>query len=212
MWRDSTTADEKLAALENTQREQLAQLQTARSERGVVLQSFRSEARSRAASLDRLKQQQSLLEKLLRELRRAAQRFPVEGRGPFATLKGQLAWPVEGRTLARFGERRAGALRWEGMLLAAERGAPVRAIYHGRVLYADWLAGLGLLVIVDHGDGYLSLYGHNDQLYRKVGERVTAGDILAAAGDSGGRERPQLYFEIRRSGRPLDPQPWFRSR
>jgi septal ring factor EnvC (AmiA/AmiB activator) len=207
-----TTADEKLAALENTQREQLAQLQTARSERGVVLQSFRSEARSRAASLDRLKQQQSLLEKLLRELRRAAQRFPVEGRGPFATLKGQLAWPVEGRTLARFGERRAGALRWEGMLLAAERGAPVRAIYHGRVLYADWLAGLGLLVIVDHGDGYLSLYGHNDQLYRKVGERVTAGDILAAAGDSGGRERPQLYFEIRRSGRPLDPQPWFRSR
>ena len=79
------------------------------------------------------------------------------------------------------------------------------------VVYADWLAGLGLLVIVDHGDGYLSLYGHNDELYRKVGERVTAGDPLAAAGDSGGRSQPELYFALRRGGRAIDPRPWFRN-
>jgi septal ring factor EnvC (AmiA/AmiB activator) len=95
------------------------------------------------------------------------------------------------------------------MLLTAERGAAVRSIYHGRVIYADWLAGLGLLVIVDHGGGYMSLYGHNDALFRKVGERVTAGDSIAAVGDSGGRPRPELYFEIRRNARPLDPRPWF---
>ena len=97
------------------------------------------------------------------------------------------------------------------MLFAVERGAPGRAIYHGRVVYADWLAGLGLLVIVDHGGGYLSLYGHNDELYKKVGERVTAGDTLAAAGDSGGRTQPELYFALRRGGRAIDPRPWFRN-
>jgi len=97
------------------------------------------------------------------------------------------------------------------VLVATERGAPVRSIYHGRVAYADWLAGLGLLVIVDHGGGYLSLYGHNDSLFKAVGERVTAGDTIAAAGDSGGRPQPQLYFEIRRGGKPVDPRPWFRN-
>ena len=113
--------------------------------------------------------------------------------------------------VARYGETRAGGLRWDGMLLATERGAPVRAVYHGRVVYADWLAGLGLLVIVDHGGGYISLYGHNDELYRKVGERVNAGDSLAAIGDSGGRTQPELYFAIRRGGRAIDPRPWFRN-
>jgi septal ring factor EnvC (AmiA/AmiB activator) len=103
-------------------------------------------------------------------------------------------------------------LRWEGVLVAAARGAPVRAVYRGRIVYADWLAGLGLLVILDHGNGYLSLYGHNDQIYRKVGDTVAAGDPIAAVGDTGGRTDPELYFEIRRGGRPVDPLPWFRTR
>jgi len=102
-------------------------------------------------------------------------------------------------------------VKWDGVLVATERGAPVRAIYQGRVVYADWLPGLGLLTIVDHGDGYLSLYGHNDHLYKAVGERVGAGEPVAAAGDSGGRTRPELYFEIRKAGRPVDPRPWFRA-
>ena len=97
-------------------------------------------------------------------------------------------------------------------MIATGRGAPVRSIASGRIAYADWLPGLGLLVIVDHGDHYLSLYGHNDQLYKAVGERVAPGDTIAAAGDSGGRSRTELYFEIRRNGKPIDPGPWFRAR
>jgi septal ring factor EnvC (AmiA/AmiB activator) len=95
--------------------------------------------------------------------------------------------------------------------VATERGVPVKAVCQGRVIYADWLPGLGLLAIVDHGDGYLSLYGHNERLYKAVGENVAAGDAIAAAGDSGGSSRPELYFEIRKAGKPVDPRPWFRN-
>jgi septal ring factor EnvC (AmiA/AmiB activator) len=119
---------------------------------------------------------------------------------------------VAGRIVARFGEQRATGVNWDGMVLGTERGAPVHAISSGRVIYADWLPGLGLLAIVDHGEGYLSLYGYNDQLRKSAGEAVAAGEVIAAAGDTGGRSQPQLYFELRRAGRPLDPRPWFRRR
>ena len=97
------------------------------------------------------------------------------------------------------------------MVIAAPRDSPVRAVSSGRVAYADWLPGMGLLVIVDHGDGYLSLYGHNDRLYKPVGSAVSAGEVIAAAGDTGGRAEPELYFEIRRAGKPIDPRPWFKT-
>jgi septal ring factor EnvC (AmiA/AmiB activator) len=118
---------------------------------------------------------------------------------------------VSGRLLASFGQVRAGGVKWDGMLVSGAQGTPVRAVYHGRVVYADWLSGLGLLTIIDHGDGYLSLYGHNDRLYKEVGEKVTAGDTIATVGDSGGRQTPALYFEIRKAGRPVDPRPWFKT-
>jgi septal ring factor EnvC (AmiA/AmiB activator) len=98
------------------------------------------------------------------------------------------------------------------MVVATERSAPVRAVAAGRVIYADWLPGLGLLSIVDHGAGYLSLYGYNEQLRHQAGDVVSAGDVIASAGDTGGRPEPQLYFEIRRGGKPIDPRPWFRQR
>jgi septal ring factor EnvC (AmiA/AmiB activator) len=104
------------------------------------------------------------------------------------------------------------AKKWQGVLLDAERAAPVKAVYRGRVVYADWLAGLGLLVIVDHGGGFLSLYGHNEQLFRRVGDTVVAGDTIAGVGDTGGRPSPQLYFEIRQGAKPVDPAPWFKTR
>ena len=151
------------------------------------------------------------LEKLLRELRTAMERFPLEGNDVFVRLRGKLAWPVSGRLVARFGDARAGGVHWDGVLVATERGAPVKAVCQGRVIYADWLPGLGLLTIVDHGDGYLSLYGHNERLYKAAGEPVTAGEPIAAAGDSGGSSRPELYFEIRKGGKPVDPRPWFRA-
>ena len=118
---------------------------------------------------------------------------------------------VGGRLVARFGEPRAGGVKWDGVLVATERGAPVRAVYGGRVIYADWLPGLGLLTIVDHGEGYMSLYGHNERLYKAAGERVNAGDTLGSAGDSGGSNRPELYFEIRKAGKAVDPRPWFKA-
>ena len=201
----------RLSDLETRQRGEVERLDKARAERGEVLASLTAEARSRAASLDRLKREQAALEKLLRELRRAIEKFPSDSKSPFARMRGKLAWPTTGRVIARYGQTRAGGLKWDGVLVSTTRGAPVRAVYHGRVIYADWLAGLGLLVILDHGDGYLSLYGHNEQIYRKVGERVTAGDPVAAAGDTGGRSSPELYFEIRRAGRPVSPFPWFRN-
>jgi len=206
--------EERLAALEDQQRGEVSKLQAARERRGRALVSLEAESKNRARELERLKDQQSGLEKLVRELRRALERidkFPTDSKDAFAKLRGKLAWPVSGRLVASYGQVRAGGVKWDGVLVAGSAGAPVRAVYHGRVVYADWLSGLGLLVIVDHGDGYLSLYGHNERLYKEVGERVTAGDTIATLGDSGGRPRAELYFEIRKGGRPVDPRPWFRS-
>ena len=174
----------------------------------------RPNRRTARKELERLKEQQGGLEKLVRELRRALERidkFPTDSKDAFAKLRGKLAWPVAGKLVASFGQTRAGGVKWDGVLLAGAQGTPVRAVYHGRVVYADWLSGLGLLTIIDHGDGYLSLYGHNERLYKEVGERVTAGDTIATLGDSGGRPRPELYFEIRKGGRPVDPRPWFKT-
>jgi murein hydrolase activator len=203
--------DAKLAELEKQQRTDLAELEQAREKRSGVLASLTAESNSHAQSLERLKSQQGGLEKLLRELRRAIEKFPIDNNDAFAHLRGKLAWPVGGKLVARFGESRAGGVKWDGVLVATERGAPVRAVYGGRVIYADWLPGLGLLTIVDHGEGYMSLYGHNERLYKTVGERVSAGDTLGSAGDSGGSNRPELYFEIRKGGKAVDPRPWFKA-
>jgi len=203
--------DQQLAELEKQQRAQLHALEQARTQRTHVLASLEAQSHTRAQNLERLRSQQAGLEKLLRELRTAMERFPLEGNDAFARLRGKLAWPVTGRLVARFGDARAGGVHWDGVLVATERGAPVKAVCQGRVIYADWLPGLGLLTIVDHGDGYLSLYGHNERLYKAAGEPVAAGEPIAAAGDSGGSSRPELYFEIRKGGKPVDPRPWFRA-
>jgi len=213
---DAGLAEEeaRLAALEEQRKDELSRLQSARERRGRALVSLEAESKNRARELERLKDQQGGLEKLVRELRRALERidkFPTDSKDAFAKLRGKLVWPVAGKVLASYGQIRAGGVKWDGVLLGGAQGAAVHAVYHGRVIYADWLSGLGLLTIIDHGDGYLSLYGHNERLYKEVGERVTAGDTIATVGDSGGRSTPALYFEIRRAGRPVDPRPWFKS-
>jgi septal ring factor EnvC (AmiA/AmiB activator) len=209
---DLETEEERIRRLEQQQNSELSRLEKARSERGEVLANLNAEAKARSASLQRLQREQAALEKLLRELRRAAPQFPADSRSPFAGMRGKLAWPTSGKLVARYGQQRAGSVKWEGVLISAARGTPVRAVYRGRVVYADWLAGLGLLLIIDHGGGYLSLYGHNEQLFRTVGEQVAPGDTVGSVGDSGGRAQPELYFEIRRAARPLDPTPWFKDR
>jgi septal ring factor EnvC (AmiA/AmiB activator) len=149
----------------------------------------------------------------LKELNRSLKSVaPPDNATAFGRSRGELAWPVAGEVTAKFGDNRASGIKWEGVVIATERDAPVRAVSSGRVVYADWLPGLGLLTIVDHGEGYLSLYGHNDRLLKAVGEPVAAGEPIAEAGDTGGRASPELYFEIRREGKPVDPAPWFKAR
>ncbi len=202
--------DARLAGLQQARQAQVSALQQARSQRLQVLAGIAAQTRTRAARLGRLRRQQAGLESLLAQLRQATASLPPEdlGHSLFSRLRGRLPRPVAGRIIQSYGQVRAGGLKWQGDLFATERDAPVRAVSQGRVVYADWLAGLGLLIIIDHGDGYMSLYGHNARLYESVGQRVAAGQTIAAAGDSGGSARPELYFEIRKQGKPLDPRLW----
>jgi septal ring factor EnvC (AmiA/AmiB activator) len=133
--------------------------------------------------------------------------------GNFANARGKLPWPVDGRLVARYGTPRGGDARtkWDGVLIGASVGTQVRAVHGGRVVFADWLRGAGLLVILDHGNGYLSLYGHNQSLLRDAGDIVKAGDPIATVGTSGGQEAAALYFAIRQQGRPSDPAQWCRA-
>lgn len=127
----------------------------------------------------------------------------------FAQLKGKLGWPARGDFLQQFGDsRHDGRLRWNGVLIRAPEGREVSAIFHGRVVFADWLRGFGLMTIIDHGDGYMSLYGYNQSLLKQVGDWVEAGEPVATVGNSGGQQGNALYFEIRHNGRAVDPRQW----
>ena len=212
---DATLAQQQgaLTALRQQQQSQLAALAAAGAQRRQVLIALTLRAQTRHQQLAQLQAQQAALARVVTRLGRAsvgASAAP-DLHGPFARLRGELAWPVNGRLTAEFGQLRPSGVPWDGILIATRQDAPVHAVSAGRVVYADWLPGLGLLVILDHGDGYLSLYGHNDRLYKAVGAAVKAGEVIAAAGDSGGRADPQLYFEIRRAGKPVNPLPWFRT-
>jgi len=206
------TETRRLAELEGQRQQQLGALEGARNERAAALAAVRQKLQSRSARLDALKDQAATLTRLLEELRRALRDFPIDRQEPFDRLRGQLAWPVQGKLLADFGEARSSGINWNGVLLGTDRGAQVRALYYGRVIYADWLPGLGLLVILEHSGGYLSLYGHTEQIFKSVGDWVAPGDVIATVGDSGGEARPELYFEIRKGARPLNPHPWFKQR
>ncbi|SHL20355.1 murein hydrolase activator EnvC family protein [Phytopseudomonas punonensis] len=133
--------------------------------------------------------------------------------GPFASAKGKLPWPVNGRLVARYGTPRGEDARtkWDGVLIGATAGSQVRAVHGGRVVFADWLRGSGLLVILDHGNGYLTLYGHNQSLLKDAGDIVKAGEPIATVGTSGGQDTPALYFAIRQQGRASDPAQWCRA-
>ena len=204
---------DSLQGLRQLQQAELLQLAQARSRRQGVLASLTLRVQTRGAQLAQLQHERDAVEQLVQTLGRHSPRAaePEALTGAFARLRGELSWPVSGQVLARFGQQRGGGVAWDGILIGTQRDTPVRAVSAGRVAYADWLPGLGLLMILDHGDGYLSLYAHNDRLYRPVGATVQAGQVIAASGDTGGRAQPQLLFEIRRAGKPIDPQPWFSS-
>jgi septal ring factor EnvC (AmiA/AmiB activator) len=204
----------RLAAIEARQEHELAALRGAQEKRTRAVGAIDAQIKSQGGELKRLESQARGLEKLITELRKALDNPPVAKKAPFEPLRGKLPWPVpQGKVLARYGQPRAGgSLRWQGMLIGTERGARVRAPFAGRVAYADWLPGMGLMIVLDHGGGYLSLYGHNDQLFRKVGEAVAAGDVIGSVGDSGGNDQAALYFEVRRGRQPVNPEIWLQRR
>ncbi len=206
----------QLATLKQSQEQTQQQLAQERDQRQQVLLQLGTAARSRTEQLARLTGEQSDLERVLKSLRSASLSHTAPSASEdltsaFGRQHGQLLWPVSGQVTAAFGDQRASGVTWDGMVITTQRDNPVRAVSAGKVVYADWLPGLGLLVIIDHGDGYLSLYGHNDRLFKAVGASVNSGDLIAAAGDTGGRAEPALYFEIRRGGKPVDPRPWFKT-
>lgn len=199
----------ELASLEGKRRQQLAELEKARSTRAAVISDLDQQLRSGNQQLSRARSEARTLENLLREIARQIAR---NQKGPAVVPGkplGKGRWPVKGSLLADFGQSRAGGeMRWDGVLISAPAGSDVIAVRNGRVVYADWLPGLGQLLVIDHGGGYLSLYGHNQDLVHQVGEQVAAGEVIAHVGDTGGQTRPALYFEVRRNGQPLNPHQW----
>jgi septal ring factor EnvC (AmiA/AmiB activator) len=196
---------------------EVGSLEEARRSRDRLVAEARAQVASRDAELKRLRRQEARVSRLVERLQQAVVdkpfRAPPGGRA-FAALRGQLPWPVSGTLVARFGQARAAGLNWAGHLIAAPEGTPVRAPYAGRVLYADWLQGLGNLLILDHGGGWITLYAHNAALLKGVGDRVEAGDSIAQVGDTGGEGRAALYFEIRqgsgRASKPVNPSQFLR--
>jgi septal ring factor EnvC (AmiA/AmiB activator) len=209
------TLDREQEALQSLQAEKSeAQkvLAEQRQVRAAVLARLAEEVRTSGAELTRLTTNARQLEKLIEALREALPDIP-EGLGQqrrFAERKGSLPWPSAGRLRAGFGGPRTGGLTWQGVVIGAPAGAPVLAVHPGRVAFADWLRGFGLLIIVDHGEGYMTLYGQNQGLLREAGDWVEAGEAIATVGDSGGSSETGLYFEVRQKGTPLNPSQWCR--
>ena len=187
-------------------------LEAERDKRGSILAGLQSQSRDRQQEVRRRETERAELAALIKKLDEAIISIPTPaGSLPFAQARGKLPLPVSGaRISARFGSQRGSdaRLKWDGLLLNAAEGARVHAVHGGRVVFADWLRGSGLLLILDHGDGYLSLYGHNQSLLRDVGSWVQPGDAIATVGNSGGLSESALYFSIRHRGQPLDPAAW----
>lgn len=208
--RSQLAAEEaRLSAIAKERYAELAELNNAQEKRQALLVAVRQKIADEGHEIERLAAEERDLARLIDELTSILSDYPISSEDPFAEHRGRLTWPVAGSLTHDFGQPRAGGqLKWNGVVLAAPRGREVRAVYHGRVIFADWLAGMGLLVIVDHGDGYLSLYGYNETILKNAGDWVAPGDVLATVGDSGGQQQAALYFEIRRNTRPVNPREW----
>ncbi len=202
----------QLKTLEDAAAQEMAGLMSARAERTEAVAALSKQVASGNQELARLKREEQAVESLVADLARVLEDFPVDPSTSFDRMRGRLPWPVAGRVTAHFQEQHASSasgMRWNGEMIEAERGAKVRAAYFGRVVYADWLQGLGLLLIIGHSGGYMTLYGHAEVLYKSVGDWVAPGDVVAAMSDSG--TAPQLYFEIREGRKAVDPKVWLRA-
>lgn len=188
----------------------IAALEDLRGENTDLLGRLKEEQKDRAQERDRLEADRQRLESLLAAISRKA--LGLDGRS-FAQSRGRLPWPVDGKVTHAFGSPRAGGrLRWNGIVVGAPDGAEFRAVQSGRVVFADWLRGFGLLTIVDHGNSFMTLYGQAEILTRAVGDSVAPGDVLGRVGRSGGSREAGVYFEIRERGQARDPSNWLTRR
>lgn len=203
---------ERRAALREAQADQKREqqeLKQARGERQQALASLNKEVRNRAQEIERARRDAERLTRLMQELNRLPSAAPPPPPGPSPVGRGRWPLPVAGTIVARYGQTRSvGDLRWRGIFLASAEGRPVRAPARARVVYADWLRGFGLLVILDHGAGLMTLYGHNQSLHKALGDTIEAGETIALTGSTGGPAQPGLYFEVRERGEPRDPLDW----
>ena len=221
----------ELSAIEAQQEQQRAALLVHQQQRQAMLAKIAGRIKTQKQQIDTLKRNERRLATLIERLARAARKPPrarpsarrrtptfIENEhvpeasgfsGNFAKLRGRLRLPARGEVINRYGAPRAGGgATWKGLFIRAAAGAEVRAVAAGRVVFAGWLRGFGKLIIVDHGEGYLSVYGNNQSLIRKVGDTVSSGEQLATVGDSGGNPESGLYFELRYQGLTIDPLKW----
>ena len=180
--------------------------------RTAMLKQLESSLQSSEQKLNTLKRQRSELEEVIRTVKSAAADIArPDGYLSFVSSKGQILWPLRGSLLQKYGNKRTRDLRWEGWLIKADAGSSVQAVHQGRVVFSNYLRGFGLLIIIDHSDGYMSLYAHNQELLRDTGDWVQRGEIISRAGNTGGLSDPAVYFEIRKDGQPVNPKSWLLS-
>lgn len=216
----------QLRGLEKEESKQKKALEKQKRARKKVLAKASDDIAQQRKQISKLKRDEQRLTTLIKRLAEEAEKRREQARlrnqalpdqslnnSAFRKLKGRLRLPVIGELTNRFGRpRQDGGLSWKGLFIAANEGDMVRSIAPGQVVYADWLRGFGNLMIVDHGSGYMSLYGNNEALLKQIGDRLSAGDMIASVGNSGGNPESGLYFELRHNGRPFDPLPWVRLR
>jgi septal ring factor EnvC (AmiA/AmiB activator) len=195
---------ETLQNLLNIQSKEQSGLETARIRKEKAQRELEKSIEHDQSNLKQEQNKQKKLQKLLKKL------TIKKSQGQFASNAGKLHWPTKGKLKHRFGENRQGSagLQWSGVSIQADRGSEIQAIYPGTVVFSDWFDHYGWLVIIDHSDGYMSLYAHAEGLYKNVGDYVTQDELIALVGDSGDADQTSLYFEIRRQGTPVDPANW----
>ncbi|MBA6294041.1 peptidoglycan DD-metalloendopeptidase family protein [Colwellia sp. MB3u-70] len=197
---------EQLTQLTQTQSQQKQLLELSKTKQKQTLKALNKKALTEQQKLAKLEREESALVALLKKMAVAARK--VDNLVGLSKLKRKLSWPVKGKIRHRFGSSKQGYLKWKGVFLSAPIGQQVKAIHNGTILFSDWLKGYGLVSVVDHGDGYMSLYGHNQALLKAVGNRVEAGEPIALVGQSGGQANSGLYFEIRHTGIAVNPKLW----
>ncbi len=195
----------------STQKNRKRERQKQRLQRKSLLTELSNKIKNQENTLTSLEDSRKRIENLLKSLGELLADIPTNPseKQPFKSLKGKLPWPVKGRFLGNFGEsKNQGDLKWNGVLIKADYGTPIQVISHGRVAFSDWLQGFGFITIIDHGDGFMSLYGYSESLFKQMGDWVSAGEVIATTGDSGGQLQSGVYFEIRSRGKPIDPSSW----